>query len=454
MPTRPDIGWSDLATARVGLWGIGAEAAASLRRLRQLGVEPVLVDDDPTAAHATGPVLATDGPGAEALAACDVVVKSPGIPPHHPVVGQLLAAGVALTGGLALWLHDAPADRVVAVTGTKGKSTTVSLLGHLLRGLGRDVFVGGNLGQPPFDPDTPDGVDAWVVEVSSYQAADIARSPRVVAVTSLSPDHLQWHGSVEQYYRDKLSLTSRPGVEVVVASGADAGLREHAALLGGEVEWVSPDGEDGWTHVLPLAGRHNLIDARIAAACARHLGTDGADDPARLAAAAAGFEGLPSRLQTVLSDGGVTAVDDSLSTNVLSCVAALEVFTHRPVALLVGGQDRGIGYAGLGEAIAARTAPTLLVGLATNGPRVLDEAAVRIEEHGGARGEVTTTVVEHTAGDPAGLRAATSTAIRWARPRDGVVLLSPAAPSFDHFRDFRERSGAFRSAVLAELGPS
>ncbi len=453
MPTRPDIGWSDLGTARVGLWGIGAEAEASVRRLRQLGVKPVLVDDDPAAAHPLGPVLATDGPGAAALAGCDVVVKAPGIPPHHPVIGRLLEADVALTGGLALWLHDAPADRVVAVTGTKGKSTTVSLLGHLLRGLGHDVFVGGNLGQPPFDPDTPDDVDAWIVEVSSYQAADVARSPRVVAVTSLSPDHLQWHGSVDQYYRDKLSLTSQPGVEVTVASGADATLREHAALLGGEVEWISPDGDDGWTHALPLQGRHNRVDARIAAACARHLVTDGADDPARLAAAVAGFEGLPSRLQTVLSHDGVTVVDDSLSTNVLSCVAALEVFADRPVALLVGGQDRGIEYDGLGEAIAARTAPTLLVGLATNGPRVLAEATASIEEHGGG-GEVTTTTVDHTTDDPAGLRKATSAAIGWARTRAGVVLLSPAAPSFDHFRDYRERSAVFRSAAHAELGPA
>lgn len=445
-----DLGWSQLATARVGLWGIGSEARAGHRRLAQLGVTPVLVDDRPGPDDPLGPILATDAGGVEALLACDVVVKAPGIPPSHPVVAVLRDAGVTVIGGLALWLHEAPSDRVVAITGTKGKSTTVSILGHILRGLGHRTFVGGNLGVSPFDPAAiVDGEpELWVVEVSSYQAADLVRGPRVTAVTALSPDHLQWHGSVAAYYHDKLALTRAAGVEVTIAPAADATVRAHGAELGGQVLWIAGDGEDGWSHVLGLPGQHNIVNARIAATCAQQLGaTDG--DPAGLAAAAAGFESLHSRLETVASGHGVLVVDDGLSTNVLSCVAALEVYADRPVALLVGGQDRGIEHGLLGDAVRRRMFPTLLVALHSNGDAILEAVRSELADRPAAAA-VELAASAAAANDPAGLRAATEHAVAWARQHAAVVLLSPAAPSFDHFRDYRDRSAQF-AAIAGPL---
>ena len=135
-------------------------------------------------------------------------------------------------GGLGLWLAEADLRRVLCVTGTKGKSTTSSLTGHLLTGLGYRCMVGGNIGAVPYDPGNAGDFDFWVIEVSSYQATDLPCSPPVVAVTSLHPDHLDWHGGVEQYYRDKLSACSQPGAELTVANGDSALLRERAALLG------------------------------------------------------------------------------------------------------------------------------------------------------------------------------------------------------------------------------
>jgi UDP-N-acetylmuramoylalanine-D-glutamate ligase len=169
--TRPKLGWSDLAGARVGVWGLGKEGHASLRKLRALGVAPVLVDDNPGADG----VLATAGGGLDALAACEVVIKTPGISPYTPEADELRQAGVTLVGGLGLWMNEADPARVVYVTGTKGKSTTSSIIGHLLRGFGYQALVGGNFGVAPYDPGHDNGGYAyWVIEVSSYTATDLA----------------------------------------------------------------------------------------------------------------------------------------------------------------------------------------------------------------------------------------------------------------------------------------
>src|SRR6202046_1190374 len=135
---RPRLGWSDLRGARVGVWGLGREGGASLRKLRTLGVEPVLVDDNPGEPGIPAPA----GGGPDALAACEIVVKTPGISPYGPEAVRLRQAGVILVGGLGLWLQEADRDRVGCVTGTKGKSTTSSIIGPLLVGLGYPGLAG------------------------------------------------------------------------------------------------------------------------------------------------------------------------------------------------------------------------------------------------------------------------------------------------------------------------
>ncbi len=240
MATRPKLSWSDLQGARVGVWGLGVEGAASLRRLAAMGLDPVLVDDDPPADGTAGgrAVLATAAGGLEALARCDVVVKTPGVSRRRPEMAALDEAGVAVVGGLGLWMEGADLDRVVCVTGTKGKSTTASVAGHLLDRLGFRCLVAGNIGLPPYDPVAGDDYDFWVVEVSSFQATDLASAPPVVAVTSLGADHLDWHGDAEAYYADKLSLCTLPGSRLTVADGDSALLRDRRSQLGAEVRWV------------------------------------------------------------------------------------------------------------------------------------------------------------------------------------------------------------------------
>ena len=445
--TRPKLSWSDLAGARVGVWGLGREGHANLRKLTALGAEPVLVDDHPQDSE----VQATQDGGLAALERCDVVVKTPGLSRYRPEVKHLEQRGIAVVGGLGLWLADAAEvdpRRVVCVTGTKGKSTTVSVIGHLLTGLGYRCLVGGNIGVVPYDPAEPGGKDQndyWAIEVSSYQATDLPCSPPVAAVTSLHPDHLDWHGGVEQYYRDKLSMCSQPGADLTVANGDSDLLAERAGLLGPRVEWVSAedDPNDDWMDPLGLLGRHNRRNALIARRCLTALGVPEAGDDTELTRAAQGYRHLPSRLAPLGTIAGVTFVDDSLSTNVLPTLAALDSLPGRRVALIVGGHDRGIDYAPLAGAVLTRSEPTFVLTLPDSGPRIHAEIARA------------STAMPNAAfagsADCADLTEAVEAGFAWARP-DGVVLLSPAAPSFGHFRDYRDRSEAFAQAVRAIAG--
>jgi len=450
---RSSLSWSDLAGLRVGVWGLGVEGTASVARLASMGIEPVLADDTPPAGEVSGlPVLATAAGGLAALRGCDVVIKAPGISRYRADARSVEAAGVPLVGGLGLWMAQAPRDRVACVTGTKGKSSTVSIAGHLLSSLGYKCLVGGNIGRPPYDVQYL-GVDFdyWLIETSSYQATDLPFSPPVVAVTSLHPDHLPWHEGVENYYRDKLSACTQPGCDLTVANGDSDILRELRHLLGPRVEWVRADDDPraSWMEPLGLLGSHSRRNALIARACLRALGVPEAASEDALAGAAAGFGGLESRLQNLGTVGGVTFVDDSLSTNVLPTLAALDAFPGRPVALIVGGQDRGIDYGPLAAGLMTRPAPTLVLTLPESGRRILAavKAAAAGVEAAAARVEIR---------ECAQLAVAVQQAYRWSRGRDGgLVLLSPAAPSFGQFRNYRHRSEAFLAAAraLGELRP-
>ncbi len=439
---RPTISWSDLPGRTVGLYGLGREGEANLRACLALGVEPVLVDDASGHAPIEGrEVLVTAGGGLAALARCDVVVKAPGISRYGETVRHLESRGIPVVGGVGLWLADADRSKVLCVTGTKGKSTTSAVAGHLLGRLGYRCLVAGNIGVPPQDPRIAGEYDFWVIEVSSYQATDLACSPPVVAVTSLHPDHLPWHdGDLATYFRDKLSACSQPGADLTIANGDSDLIRVRRGLLGPRVQWVHADagsdaGSDtGWSRPLGLLGVHNRRNAAIARAGLRALGVPEAYDDDKLRAAADGFAGLDSRLKLIGVVDGVSFVDDNLSTNVLPTLAAVDAFGDRRIALIVGGHSRGIDYHPLAVGLRTRTMDTLLVTVPDNGPdirRQVDEA--------GAGPRVTSV-------DTDDLTGAVVEAYRWARP-DGVVLLSPAAPSFGRFRDYRERGAAFALAM-------
>ena len=254
----------------------------------------------------------------------------------------------------------------------------------------------------------------------------------------MSPDHLDWHGTVERYYADKLSLCTKPGVALALADGSDDVLRAQAALLGpASCDWVTAsdvERDAAWSAALGLPGPHNARNASIARAVLAGLGDPrGVATATRLAEAARGFGGLPSRCHSLGTVGAVEFVDDSLSTNVLPAQAALRAFEDGPVALLVGGHDRGLDYAPLGRSVASRTAPTLVVTMPDNGPRI--GAAVRA-----AAGDRVEVVDAATSRRPSRPRSA-------GRAREVWCCCRRPPPASGASRDYRERAAAFAAAA-------
>ena len=431
---RP-TGFADLAGKRVGLYGYGVEGRAAAARLANVA-DLVIVDES----DGLGPeVLVASRGGLDALLTCDVVLKSPGIPRRREDVVSLEDHGVTVTSALNLWLHDVDRARVVAVTGTKGKSTTTALITFFLGALGLEAQRLGNIGQPPYDPSVDTSTGWLVLEVSSFQAVDLDVAPAVIVVTSLGSDHVDWHGSLEQYRSDKLSLTRAAGPHhTLVAESAT--LREVRDQIGGEVDYVAPD-TTGLAASLGLIGSHNNSNVALAlTAVATLTGVDPETLRESIASVASTFTPLRGRLTLVatedLNDARVRYVDDGLATSVLPAVAALEVFAHEPVALIAGGFDRGVEYEELAEAIVSRRQPTTLITSGNAGLRLSDEVRRRDKD-----------LVQHSA---ATMLEAVELA-RAALEHGGVVLLSPAAPSFDRYRNWEERSEEFTRIVHERL---
>jgi UDP-N-acetylmuramoylalanine--D-glutamate ligase len=429
---RP-TGFASLAAKRVGIFGYGIEGRATEARVRPIAQSIVIVDDAPD----VGPgVLLTGEGGHEALLTCDVVFKSPGIPRQRADVVDLEAHGVNVSSALNLWFQDADHSRVVAITGTKGKSTTTALITYFLECLGEQAQRLGNIGQPPYDP-TIDTSTGWLVlEVSSFQCVDLDMAPALIVVTSLGDDHIDWHGSVEKYRDDKLSLTRAEGSHRTLVPDNNT-FHDVKHQLGGEVTFVAPD-EDHLAATLGLLGAHSDSNVALALEAVSALTGRATEEIRRLVIEnSAAFVPLSGRLTLVATDkvdnALVRYVDDGLATSVLPAVAALEVFALEPIALIVGGHDRGVDYQPLAAVIVARSQPTLLLTMGDAGGRVID----LVLELSPALAHATFATMDE--------------AIQLARrflSGGGVVLLSPGAPSFDRYKNWEERSHDFTRAVL------
>jgi UDP-N-acetylmuramoylalanine--D-glutamate ligase len=444
-----------LVSQRVAIWGMGEEGAAFARLLVERGARPVLVDDDPAgAAHRlpalTGTPLVVHPPDPAVLGGVDAIVRSPGVSRYRPELVDAARDGVAVTTPLAVWLDDFHGAPIVAVTGTKGKSTTATLAARILEQGGGRVALVGNIGVPVTDLYGQGDFDAFVVEVSSYQAADVTTSPSVCVLTSLAPDHLDWHGDVETYYRDKLRLISAgpPGALAVNAANAEAVNRtaDHPGriLYGdhGRVQahsgWINIDGEQlVECSRLRTPGAHNV--ANLCGAVAGVLLLTGAPpSPPDVAAAIDGFDGLPSRCQSIGTRGGLEFVDDALASNPFATAASVASYGDRPMTLILGGADRGVDFTHLAEVVATRTPVPHIVVIPPDGERIADRLATV-----GRRHRVEMMVSEAADLGDAARMAGTIT------PAGGVVLFSPGAPTPDGEGGFRARSRLFRVAFEA-----
>lgn len=439
---------SALDGRRVALWGWGREGRAAYRAIRTrlpalpLGVLCTPAEAGDVAALGDANLAIHTDVRAEVLAGFEVVVKSPGISPYSALAQAAWQQGVQYIGGSRLWFAEqSPDNRICCVTGTKGKSTTSSLLAHLLRQAGRRTALAGNIGLPLLELLDADA-EEWVVELSSYQTRDVAESgvrPLLAIVTNIFPEHLDWHGSQARYVEDKLALLYGARPRHAVLNAGDALLR--GLVLPGEITVHTYGDARGWhlrgdmlyraddavldTTRLPLPGRHNRSNLCAVLTALEVLGIDAV----ALAAAAHGFSPLPHRLQVLGQRDGLTWVNDSISTTPHAALAAWEVYRDAKVVMLLGGHDRGLDWQAFAHHM-AEGAPHGIVTLGANGEKIhalLAPLAAEKPFHLQRAGNL----------DEAVARA------RQMLDGEGVVLLSPGAPSFGAYPDYVARGRHF-----------
>jgi UDP-N-acetylmuramoylalanine--D-glutamate ligase len=512
IPIPPsDLRVADLAGRTVGIWGAGREAAAALRALRVHAPGSTAIVVTSTAPPSDAPPLPVpDVPwlhgdeGLDALAACDVVIRSAGVPVRSAEADRVRTgpARPVITTGTALWFAERiDRETVIGVTGTKGKSTTSSLIHHLLGRAGVRSRLVGNIGRPLLDELAPqDPPDAWVVELSSYQLSDLPRAPTIAVVTNLLRDHLPWHGDERTYHEDKLRILTaeasaqptddrRRNPRMAILSHADPSLRAAAETVTAPVLWVDdPQGlhvADGQIRNgdrtvariadLPLRG---VIGARNVCAALEAVHALGYEIP-DVADALRDFAPLPHRQQVVASDDGRTWVDDSISTTPEAALAAVAAFAPGPVVLIAGGDHRDQRYDELARALATGAIPTGAIGeppahvdvvgvvtLPGTGPEIAaaigaiaDDLARRASAstdvgrpHDTARPRVAVRQIEGQ--DPGTVMRDAIAAARELAPVGATILLSPAAPSHNVFRDFEDRGDRFAASVAGESSPA
>ena len=438
-------GWTD---GRVAILGIGREGQAARRYLRTVypDIHLTLVAEAAPGQDFIERLSENDhlltGPLAEAgLESFDILVRSPGISPYRNSIRRARAAGASLTTPSNLWFAAHPDQNTICITGTKGKSTTSALLAHMLESCGYRVRLAGNIGLPLLECDDQD-VDWWVIELSSYQLADLEASPSISVILNLSTDHLDWHGSEQTYRDDKLRLATLAGCRPLVANASDSVLS--AALSGyGDTVWFNSksgfrvergklfDGETPLPAVLPdgLPGAHNLANIAAALTVLRLIGAKLSTGIKSIAS----FPCLPYRLQTIGEQAGVRFVNDSISSAPVATMAALEAFSGKMVTLLVGGLDRGLDWTPYMDRIKAEL-PHAVIGIPDNGPRIIRE--MRRANIGPENGL-------HESQD----LAEAVVLAKKLTPPGGIVLLSPGAPSFPRFDDYRDRGRQFELCV-------
>ena len=447
--------------------GLGRSGVAATRLLRAAGLSVYASDsstndsvrDAAARLEKEGAAVQVGGHDLARLSRAVVVIASPGIPPDVPALATPRAAGVPIVSEVEVGLRLQPALRVIATTGTNGKTTTTALIGHLLRALGHEAVDIGNIGTPVSEIGLRTVAPTWAsLEMSSFQLHDTpGLLPDVGVLTTLSPDHLDRYASVDEYYADKALLFANASASSRwVVTGDSELVADMMRGVAGQVYAFSTQRTDvdawfdrstGMLHVLgaplversrlQLAGDHNVANALAAllavmVADKSHTTTDAR---ARLASAIATFKALPNRLEPVADRDGVLWLNDSKATNVASTQVAIAGMT-RPTIVLLGGRHKGQPYTSLVPELFRVAKAVIAYG--ESGPIITSDL------EGPLRGKVP---VEHL--HDATFAQVVARARALSAPGD-VVLLSPACSSYDMFNNYEERGRTF--AQLAQEG--
>jgi UDP-N-acetylmuramoylalanine--D-glutamate ligase len=394
----------------------------------------------------------------------DVIIKSPGIPPTLPAIQQAANAGKLITSQTAVFFANCPST-LVGVTGTKGKSTTASLIRDILLAGGHDTHLVGNIGQPPLALLPQARAETiFICELSSYQLEGLRHSPRIGVLLNIVPEHLDYHGSFAHYLEAKQTITRyQSAQDYLVYNAASETSRQVAAetraqrfpfslegplvpgcfIAGSDIVYCSSEGQhEAVVQVkeVPLVGTFNLQNVLAAVAVGKLLGvsTDAIADAVRH------FQPLEHRLELVGTYCGVTFYNAAIATVPQATIAHLEALGPDVQTILLGGYDRHLDFSELGERLANSQVKTLIL-FPTTGQRIW-EAVCRQRKSTPALSQ-------------AFFVQDMKEAVRLAyhHTENGkICLLSPASPSFGLFRDYQERGNLFKRSVqqLGQAGTS
>lgn len=428
------------------LYGAGREARSTRAFLTARAPELkvyVTVDSGSADIEDAEFIAPADLPDAIAAGKIGTIVKSPGVSRYRPIFAIAREAGVQVTSNLNLWGETYRDGRkVIAITGTKGKSTTATLVHLMLVESGLDAGLAGNVGLAPLE--IADKHAIVVFELSSYQTADMGFTPDLAAITNLSPEHTDWHRTVERYYQDKLNLIDRDtpfpvalGVGALDHPLVMAALRDRKRLIPALAPFLA-DRVRSAVARSKLKGEHNLNNALLAAQLALKAG----GDIEGVVRGIQRFTPLPHRLEEH-EFGGVTVVNDSISTTPEATKAALAAYPQKRIALIAGGHERQQDYSELANLLGPRGV-TVLVCLPVTGDRLATLAYAAAPE---------VEVLE------AGTLADAVAALAARREHFDTVILSPGAPSYGQleapgkvFKNFEERGAAFIRLAEAHFG--
>lgn len=443
---------------RVAVIGIGVSNTPLIKMLLRAGVKVTACDKKPKESFA-GLAEELESLGAQLKLGPDylkdldfeVIFRTPGMRPDLPELVEALQLGAILTSEMEVFFQVCPC-KIIAVTGSDGKTTTTTIIAELLKAAGQTVYVGGNIGKPLLpDVDGMEPGDIAVLELSSFQLMTMDRSPDIAVVTNLAPNHLDVHKSMEEYVDAKKNIFLHQGPDGLLVLNQDNEItRGFAPEAQGRVTFFSRRQElekgvflrDGviWVRnemherpVLPVAdillpGDHNVENYMAAIAA-----LDGLIPDQVIREFAAKFAGVEHRIELVRTLNGVKYYNDSIASSPSRTIAGLRSF-HQKVILIAGGYDKHIPFDVLGPEVTTHVKALFLTGATSDKIRAAVESAPDYDPE-----KLPITVIDD-------FEEAVLAAHRAAKPGD-VVILSPACASFDKFKNFMERGAAFKKII-------
>ena len=446
----------DLKNKRALVVGLGKSGMAAALFLKQRGARVTVSDTRSAKELATqipalleaGIMVESGGHGLLTFRRQDLIVVSPGVPLETPEVAQALALGLPVIGELELASRFL-AGKIVAITGSNGKTTTTTLIGRIFEDASLPALVGGNIGLPVIELVSQSTAESWdIIEVSSFQLETVEHfRPRIALVLNITPDHLDRHKTFERYAAAKARITSaQTGEDYLVLNAEDKPAQMVAAKTKAQIFWFSSARQikqGAFVHgdsifflareggkpepVLPLAeiplkGAHNVENV-LAAVCAAKLAGIGSES---IRASVASFHAVEHRLELVRTLAGVAFYNDSKATNVDATMKAVASFP-RGIHLILGGKDKDSDYTQLAPLLRERVEAVYLIGAAAEKIERELAGVVKMVKSGTLTAAVASAAAAATAGD--------------------VVLLAPACSSFDQFDNYEHRGRAFRDTV-------